>query len=336
MSFEPGRDQFASPKPQVSVVVPFLDEADSLASLHTQIKHELDAAGISHQVILVNDGSSDGSEAVCRDLALRHPNVILINFRTNFGKSAALSAGFHEAVADIVITMDADLQDSPAELPRFIAAIEAGADVVCGWKKERHDPVAKTAPSKLFNAVVNRTFGLKLNDHNCGFKAYRAEALVSLNLYGELHRFVPALLHARGFRITELAIQHYPRRFGHSKFGASRLVKGALDLMTVALTTRYATRPGHIFGALGLIMLTAGGLCLSYLTCLWLIGAGPIGDRPLLFLGMLLMLFGGQLISTGLIAELVLSRSIAEADKYAIRDRVGGVAPSGSSILAKP
>ncbi len=323
MSFEPRRDQFASAPPVVSVVVPFLNEADTLASLHAAIARELDKAGIRHEVIFVNDGSTDGSEAICRNLAALHPNVVLLNFRTNFGKSAALSAGFREATGGIIITMDADLQDDPTELPRFIAAIGDGADVVCGWKRERIDPIGKTAPSKLFNAVVNRTFGLRLHDHNCGFKAYRAEALVSLNLYGELHRFVPALLHARGYRIVELPIRHYPRRFGKSKFGASRLVKGALDLMTVALTTRYATRPGHIFGAIGLLMLTAGGLCLAYLACLWMIGAGPIGNRPLLFLGMLLMLFGGQLISTGLIAELVLSRSIAESDKYSIRDRVG-------------
>ncbi len=324
MSFEPRRDQFEMPPPAVSVVIPFLDEVDTLETLHDQIRQALDKAGISFEIIFINDGSSDGSEAVCRGLAGAHSNVVLINFRTNFGKSAALSAGFREASGAVVITMDADLQDDPAELVRFIAAIDAGADVVCGWKKQRHDPFGKTAPSKLFNAVVNKTFGLALRDHNCGFKAYRREALVDLDLYGELHRFVPALLHTRGFRIAELAVQHHPRRFGRSKFGAGRLIKGGLDLLTVAMTTRYATRPGHVFGALGLLMLLGGGLCLSYLGVLWLIGAGPIGNRPLLFLGMLLTLFGGQFISTGLLAELVLSRSVSEADKYAIRDRVGG------------
>jgi glycosyltransferase involved in cell wall biosynthesis len=300
-----------------------LNEVDTLSTLHDAIKSELDAASISFEVIFINDGSTDGSEALVRELASRFPNVVLINFRKNFGKSAALSAGFREAAGEIVVTMDADLQDDPRELVRFFEAIEDGADVVCGWKKERQDPVAKTAPPWLFNAVVNKVFSLELRDHNCGFKAYRAEALVSLNLYGELHRFVPALLHSRGFRIRELAVQHHPRRFGRSKFGAGRLFKGALDLMTVALTTRYAMRPGHLFGAAGLILLLAGGACLGYLAVLRLIGAGPIGDRPLLFLGMLLMLFGGQLISTGLIAELVLSRSVAEVDKYAIKDRVG-------------
>jgi len=221
--------------------------------------------------------------------------------------------------------MDADLQDDPAELPRFLAAIEAGADVVCGWKQVRHDPIGKTLPSRLFNTVVNRTFGLDLHDHNCGFKAYRAEALGALNLYGELHRFVPALLHARGYRLVELAVEHHPRRFGRSKFGAGRLVKGALDLMTVALTTRYAARPLHVFGAVGLVMLALGGLALAYLCALWLLGMGPIGDRPLLLFGMLLMLFGGQLIGTGLIAEIVLARSIDERGKYEVRDRVARV-----------
>jgi glycosyltransferase involved in cell wall biosynthesis len=332
MSIEPSRSQFDL-APAVSLVIPFYNEAETLAALHGAIRHELETAGLTYEIILVNDGSTDAGEAVCRALVAADPHVTLINFRKNFGKSAALSAGFRAAAGEIVITMDADLQDDPAELTRFVAAIEQGADVVCGWKKDRRDPWGKTAPSRLFNAVVNRTFGLKLRDHNCGFKAYRAQALANLNLYGELHRFVPALLHARGYRLCELPVQHHPRRFGKSKFGASRLVKGGLDLMTVAMTTRYATRPGHVFGAIGLLMLLAGGLCLSYLSLLWLIGAGPIGNRPLLFLGMLLMLFGGQFISTGLIAELVLSRSIQEGDKYDIRDRVG--AKSGGAV-ARP
>jgi glycosyltransferase involved in cell wall biosynthesis len=323
MSFEPNPKKFTVGKPAVSVVVPFLNEVDTIASLHAMIAEVLGGAGIKFEIIFVNDGSDDGSDDVCRELARRHDNILLINFRRNFGKSAALSAGFREARGGVVITMDADLQDDPAELPRFIQAIHEGADVVCGWKKLRHDPWVKTAPSKLFNTVVNRVFRLNLQDHNCGFKAYRAEALETLNLYGELHRFVPALLQARGFKIRELVVQHHPRRFGKSKFGASRLVKGALDLMTVALTTRYAHRPGHIFGALGLLMMLIGGLCLTYLSCLWLIGAGPIGNRPLLFFGILLVLFGGQSVSTGLIAELVLARSISESSKYVIRDMIG-------------
>lgn len=322
MSFEPSRKNFEKSIPQVSFIIPFLDEENTLNILRHQIHTVLSEQQVSYEIIFVNDGSKDSSEAVCRALVNDHSNVKLINFRSNFGKSAALSAGFGEARGEIIITMDADLQDDPIEIPRFLSAIEEGVDVVCGWKKVRHDPLGKTMPSKLFNAVVNKTFGLKLRDHNCGFKAYRSEAIKSLNLYGELHRFIPALLHNRGFALCELPVQHQPRKFGVSKFGAGRLIKGALDLMTVALTTRYASRPLHIFGALGLIMILIGGLSLSYLAGIWVLGGGPIGDRPLLLFGMLLMLFGGQLIGTGLIAEIILSRSMDERSKYEIRDIV--------------
>lgn len=320
---EPSRIHHLAAAPSVSVVVPFLDEADTLVQLRYGIDAALRQIDLSYEIIFVNDGSRDGSEKICRELAKRYDNITLINFRRNFGKSAALSAGFTAARGDIVVTMDADLQDDPSELPRFIRAIEEGADVACGWKKDRQDPHSKTVPSRVFNAVVNRTFGLELHDHNCGFKAYRAEALPSLNLYGELHRFIPALLHARGFRVEELAVQHHPRRHGTSKFGARRLLKGALDLLTVTLTTRYGVRPLHIFGAAGLTMLLIGGLCLTYLAILWFLGDGPIGNRPLLLFGVLLMLFGAQLVSTGLIAEMLVARSIDERGKYEIRDVFG-------------
>lgn len=313
----------AAPSPALSIVVPFLDEADTLVRLRDGIDTALRRLDLPYEIVFVNDGSRDGSEQACRELSERYDNITLINFRRNFGKSAALSAGFLVARGDIVVTMDADLQDDPAELPRFIEAIHAGADVVCGWKQNRQDPQSKTVPSRFFNAAVNRAFGLELHDHNCGFKAYRAEALPSLNLYGELHRFVPALLHARGFRVEELPVTHHPRRHGVSKFGAGRLLKGALDLLTVALTTRYGARPLHIFGTVGLAMILLGGLCLTYLTVLWFLGAGPIGDRPLLIFGVLLMLFGGQLVSTGLIAEMLVARSIDERSKYEIRDVIG-------------
>lgn len=322
MSFEPKRDNFDLSNPRVSFVIPFLDEENTLKVLRDQIDAVMRERQTTYEIIFINDGSKDGSERVCRTIANTYKNVTLINFRSNFGKSAALSAGFGEARGEIVMTLDADLQDDPVEIPRFLDAIEKGVDVVCGWKKVRHDPLGKTVPSKLFNAVVNKTFGLKLRDHNCGFKAYQAQAVKSLNLYGELHRFVPALLHSRGYTLHELPVQHQPRKFGVSKFGASRLIKGALDLMTVKLTTRYAARPLHVFGTLGMIMLLVGGLCLSYLTCAWLFGEGPIGDRPLLLFGILLMLFGSQLISTGLIGEIILSRSMVERSKYEIRDIV--------------
>jgi glycosyltransferase involved in cell wall biosynthesis len=327
MSYESHRKLFASDLLDVSIVVPFFNEEESLRPLFDRIAAALLPSATRYEIIFVDDGSTDLGGDVCRHLAEEHDHVRLIEFRRNFGKSAALSAGFRFATGKNVITMDADLQDDPEEIPRFLEALAGGADVVCGWKQTRLDPASKTWPSKLFNAVVNRTFGLSLQDHNCGFKAYRAEALAHLNLYGEQHRFIPALLHARGYRLVELAVRHHPRQFGSSKFGASRLVKGALDLLTVAMTTRYAARPLHLFGLAGLCLFVVGGLALAYLAALWMLGDGPIGSRPLLTFGVLAVLFGGQLIGTGLIGELFLSRSIDEGSKYDIRATAGLIEP---------
>lgn len=314
--------EFQLAEPDISVVVPFFNEAESLPILHARIVDVLEKMQTGFEIIFINDGSTDASEAAVRQIMAHDPRVRLIAFRRNFGKSAALSAGFQAVSGQIVITMDADLQDDPKELPRLIAAIHGGADVVSGWKQVRNDPVDKTLPSRLFNATVNKAFGLNLNDHNCGFKAYRAEALKELNLYGELHRFIPALLHARGFVIDQIPVEHHARQFGKSKFGAERLIKGALDLMTVWLTTRYGARPLHMFGGAGLVFGALGVLILSYLSVLWVLGLGPIGDRPLMMLGMLLVLFGSQLVGVGLLGELILSRSIGERDKYAVRESV--------------
>ncbi len=310
-------------RPDLSIVVPFFNEVATIEALYARICAALKPNGVEFEVILVDDGSTDGSHAVAAAMAERHANCILIGFRRNFGKAAGLSAGFSYARGKVVVTMDADLQDDPAELPRFLTAIEDGADVVCGWKQVRHDPLGKTMPSRLFNGVVNRVFGLRIQDHNCGFKAYRREAIEDVNLYGELHRFIPALLHARGYRLSELAVQHHPREHGQSKYGWSRLVKGALDLLTVAMTTRYGARPLHLFGGGGLLLSLIGGAVLAYLAILWATGAGPIGDRPLLLFGMLLVLGGGQMIGIGLLAELILARSIREEDKYKINTVVG-------------
>ena len=312
-------------EPDVSVIVPFFNEAESLPILYDRIVESLDQQNVRFEVIFVNDGSTDDGEQQVRKMRAQDNRVGLIDFRRNFGKSAALSAGFKAARGKIVITMDADLQDEPKELPRFLEALEQGSDIVSGWKQVRNDPVDKTLPSKLFNKAVNRAFGLNLHDHNCGFKAYRAEALAELNLYGELHRFIPALLHARGFRIAQIPVEHHARQFGKSKFGAERLIKGALDLMTVWLTTRYGARPLHMFGGAGIVSAALGMVVLTYLSVLWAVGAGPIGDRPLLMLGMLLVLFGSQLVGVGLLGELMLARTIGEGDKYAIREQLVGV-----------
>ncbi len=319
MSQQYSKTEWQTDQVQISVVVPFFNEAESLPILHQRITEALEAEGASFEVIFINDGSTDDSEKAIQKIQTADPRIRLLAFRRNFGKSAALSAAFQVTKGDIVITMDADLQDDPKELPRLIARIHGGADVVSGWKQVRNDPVDKTLPSKLFNATVNKAFGLELNDHNCGFKAYRAEALKELNLYGELHRFIPALLHARGFKIEQIPVEHHARQFGKSKFGAERLIKGALDLMTVWLTTRYGARPLHMFGGAGIIFGGLGALILTYLSVLWLLGFGPIGDRPLLLFGMLLALFGSQLVGVGLLGELILSRTIDERDKYALR-----------------
>ena len=319
MSQQYSKTEWQTDQVQISVVVPFFNEAESLPILHQRITEALEAEGASFEVIFINDGSTDDSEKAIQKIQAADPRIRLLAFRRNFGKSAALSAAFQVTKGDIVITMDADLQDDPKELPRLIARIHCGADVVSGWKQVRNDPVDKTLPSKLFNATVNKAFGLELNDHNCGFKAYRSEALKELNLYGELHRFIPALLHARGFKIEQIPVEHHARQFGKSKFGAERLIKGALDLMTVWLTTRYGARPLHMFGGAGIIFGGLGAVILTYLSVLWLLGFGPIGDRPLLLFGMLLALFGSQLVGVGLLGELILSRTIDERDKYALR-----------------
>jgi len=319
-----------------SFVIPFFNEAESLPILYDEIVDECEAANRTFELIFVDDGSNDGGTDIVRTLSATDERVSLIRFRRNFGKSAALSAGFAAAHGDIVFTMDADLQDNPKEIAAFLAAIDAGHDCVTGWKQVRNDPLDKTLPSKLFNGAVNRAFGLQIHDHNCGFKAYRREMLSELEMYGELHRFVPALLHARGYTVGQIPVEHRARRFGKSKFGAKRLVKGALDLLTVWLTTRYAARPLHLFGGGGLVLSMLGMAILGYLSVLWVLGLGPIGDRPLLMLGMLLVLFGGQMIGVGLVAEIVLRRTIAEDDKYSIAERFGGALERDLATLSNP
>lgn len=289
----------------ISVVVPAFNEAESLEALHAEISAVMSFSGAHYEIIFVNDGSTDETGETLDRLAERASNVRVIEFRRNFGKAAALDAGFRAATGDIVFTMDADLQDDPAEMPRFIEKIDAGFDVVSGWKRRRLDPLDKRAPSKVFNAVVSRLSGVALNDFNCGFKAYRAEAVEDLHLYGELHRFIPVLLHWRGFKVGEIVVNHRAREFGKSKYGAGRLFKGALDLLTVILNTRFQTRPLHVFGGAGAIMGAAGVAILFYLSALWFAGAGPIGNRPLLFLGILLAISSLQFFTVGLLAEFI-------------------------------
>src|SRR5438874_8016880 len=235
----------------ISVVVPVYNEKESLPQLQAELTAITAEAHLDVEVLFVDDGSRDGSWEVIQELAHRHSWVHGIRFRRNFGKAAALSAGFRAAHGEIVLTLDADLQDDPKEIPRFLAELDTGLDVVSGWKKIRHDPWHKVWPSRVFNALVSRLTGVGLHDHNCGMKCYRAEVFREIRLYGELHRLIPVLAAARGFRVGEIVINHRPRKFGHSKYGVRRFVKGFLDLLTVKFLTGFGQRPQHLLGSLG-------------------------------------------------------------------------------------
>ncbi|MEZ4337675.1 MAG: glycosyltransferase family 2 protein [Sandaracinaceae bacterium] len=321
----------------ISVVVPFLDEVGTLESLYERIARVLDAHGEPWELIFIDDGSTDGSTEIAERLAKEDPAVGLVRMRRNFGKSAALDAGFRRARGRLVITMDADLQDDPDEIPKLLAALdERNLDVVSGRKWPRLDPLTKTAPSKLFNFVVRTLTRLQLSDFNCGFKVYRREAIDDLALYGELHRYIPVLVDARGFAVGEVDVKHHPRRHGHSKFGAERFARGFFDLLTVILLTRYGRRPLHLFGWAGALLFGLGFVILSYLTVLWFMGTG-IGQRPLLFLGLLLIMVGVQLVSTGLLGEMINSTRAREPS-FSIRSEITaeGRVPEASDAAPPP
>lgn len=294
----------------VSVLIPVKDEEATLATL----LGEIDAAFATmpengYEVIFVDDGSTDTSWDVMTQLAADNPHVRALRLRRNFGKAAALAAAVDEARGHRVVTMDADLQDDPAEVPRLLAELDDGADLVSGHKADRKDPLGKRIPSKFFNFMTNVMTGLKINDHNCGLKAARTEVYRRVPLYGELHRYIPALAHQTGYKVRELAVNHRPREHGKSKYGFERYVRGAIDLLTVMTITKYGRRPAHLFGGLGLLSAFIGFVVLAYLTVVKIFGGQAIGDRPLLMLGILLVILGVQLISIGLIAEIVLHRT---------------------------
>lgn len=305
----------------ISVVVPSYNEKESLPELSARLADVLSGLTEAWEVWFIDDGSHDGSMEAMRALHAREPRFKVARFRRNYGKSAALAVGFERAAGRYVITMDADLQDDPAEIPALIAKIDEGYDMVSGWKKKRYDPVSKTIPSKFFNFVTGRLSGIDIHDFNCGLKAYRGEVVKSVNIYGEMHRYIPVLAKMAGFTVTELVVQHHPRKYGHTKFGLSRFFKGFLDLLTVLFTSRYTQRPLHVFGTLGGVMLLAGLFINGYLTVEWLMGY-PVGDRPMLLLGILLMLLGIQLISTGLLAEMI-TKSDAKAGDYFVSEELG-------------
>ncbi len=308
----------------ISVVVPVHDEEESLATLHTELDAVFaDGARGSVEFIFVDDGSRDGTWRVLASLAERDPRLSAIRFRRNFGKAAALTAAFRSARGDRIFTLDADLQDDPAEIPRFLVELEKGLDVVSGWKKTRHDPWHKVYPSRVFNWLVSLLTGCRLHDHNCGFKLYRREVLREVVIYGELHRFIPVLAHARGFRVGEVAVHHRRRRHGASKYGFSRFFKGFLDLLTVRFLTRFSQRPLHVLGGIGLALFGLGSAGMLFLALLWLDPSNrPIGNRPLLFYSIALVLVGVQLLTLGILAELVTAYNIRPEDTFSIAETI--------------
>jgi glycosyltransferase involved in cell wall biosynthesis len=294
----------------LSVVVPAMDEEESLPLLVARVLEVCASNGLElSDIVLVDDGSRDKTWAVMTRLAEVNPTVQAIKLRRNFGKATALMVGIGACAGDVIVTMDGDLQDDPEEIPRFIQTLDDGWDLVSGWKRDRHDPLSKTLPSRVFNKVTARISGVRLHDFNCGFKAYRREIFDSVELYGELHRYVPVLAHALGYRVAEIPVRHHARRFGKSKYGVARYLRGFLDLLTVVMITRYAYRPGHLFGGIGAFFLVGGGVVLSYLTGLKLLTGASIGSRPLLLFGVMVVIIGIQLVMFGMLAELIISRT---------------------------
>ncbi len=305
--------------PYLSVVVPLYNEEESLRELTERIVGTMKSVGKPYEIIFVDDGSTDRSFEVLKEIRKGNPHVKAIRFRRNFGKSAALAVGFKEACGEYVITMDADLQDDPNEIPGLVKAMGDSFDLVSGWKQVRHDPISKTLPSKFFNYVTGKMTGIPIHDFNCGLKAYRNIVVKSVNVHGELHRFIPVLAHWAGFRVTEKVVQHHPRKYGKTKFGLSRFFNGFLDLLTVLFTTRYLRRPLHLFGVWGLISFIIGGIIDLYLIVERILGLTALSDRPLFLVGFLLIIIGIQFVSIGLLGEMI-TRQERDEESYSIRE----------------
>lgn len=313
--------------PELSLVVPLVNEAESLQTLYREIIETLAALDLpgGAEIIFVDDGSTDASPTILRDLFAADARVQVIQFRRNFGKSAALAAGFAAARGEYIVTLDADLQDVPSAIPDLLAPLQRDeTDLVSGWKMDRQDPLSKTLPSALFNRVVRAFSGVQLHDFNCGLKAYRREVLDEIQLYGELHRYIPLLAHFRGFRVAEVPVPHRPRRYGQSKFGMARFFRGFFDLLTVLFLTQYTRRPLHLFGLIGVVCFGLGSAISAYLAFSKLALGEPIGDRPLLTLGVLLIIVGSQFFVFGLLGEMIAhqarsSSAGGSASDYSVR-----------------
>jgi len=292
---------------KLSFIIPAYNEEESLEQLYNEILQN--RGDHQYEVIFIEDGSTDNTYSVMQQLAQKDSNVKVIRFRKNFGKAAALQTGFNYATGDVIFTMDADLQDNPAEINSFLAKLDEGYDLVTGWKKKRHDPLNKKIPSKLFNFITSLSFGLKLHDYNCGFKAYRREVVAELDIYGEMHRYIPALAHSKGFKVAEIVVDHRSRQFGKSKYGIERYLRGFLDLTTVKLLTHYARSPLYLFGNMGALISLVGVLIALYLSVLKIFFYQSLSNRPLLFLAVLLIMVGLQLFSVGLLSELMVNQN---------------------------
>jgi dolichol-phosphate mannosyltransferase len=333
----------------LSVIIPVLDEAQSLPQLVGELDRVAEERGYELQTIIVDDGSTDGTWPVICQLAAKDPRILGIRLRRNFGKAAALSAGFHAADGDRIVTMDGDLQDSPAEIANLLARLDEGFDVVSGWKRQRHDPWHKVLPSRVFNWLVSSMMGVRLHDHNCGLKAYRREVMHEIRLYGELHRFVPVLAAAKGFRIGEVAVTHRPRKYGRSKYGVSRLFKGLLDLLTVKFIVGYGQRPQHMLGTAGLVAFLFGGIGMAWLAVRWIATRTMDGAVPLeihktaaLYYCLALFIMGAQFLSIGLLGEMIAANWARDTDTYSIAEHTSPArsmeqsAGSPNSLSAPP
>ena len=316
---------------EYSLVVPVFNEEESLAALYGEIDEVAKSLSAKIELIFVDDGSTDKSWSIIEDLVKKDPRVRGVRFRRNFGKAAALDVGFKTATLPIVITLDADLQDDPHEIPEFLELLDSGLDVISGWKRRRHDPWHKVLPSRVFNWMVGAVTGVKLHDHNCGMKCYRREIFDEITLYGELHRFVPVLAAARGYKVGEKVVQHRARKFGKSKYGFNRFVKGFLDLLTVKFVTGYGQRPQHLLGTVGLSAFFVGGATLCWMAARWVLARIPflglsayyLSGRPAVVYSAALMLLGAQFLSIGVVAELVVSYQNRKGREYSIKTEIG-------------
>lgn len=311
------------PCPEITVLVPVLNEEESIVELCQRVVAVLEGLGRSFEVVFVDDGSRDGTAECIRHIHVEDDRIKLVCFRRNFGKAAAISAGVEYSRGAIIVTLDGDLQDVPEEIPRMLDKLEGEQlDLVSGWKLDRQDPISKRWLSKLFNWVTRRLAQVELHDFNCGFKVYRREVLEQVSIYGELHRYIPVLASRRGFRVGEVRVAHEKRRHGSSKYGWDRVYKGFLDLLTVLFITTYMRRPLHLFGVIGLGTILLGSLINGYLALAWLVFDEALSFRPLLQLGILLMLLGVQFLTTGLLGEMLAHKNFRRADSYSIREHL--------------